>query len=244
MGFLSDISDALSGGLGDLAGGLISGGLGYLGTQSANSANVGMSQAQMSFQERMDNTKYQRAVKDLQAAGLNPMMAYGNMSAGTPSGSVGPAQQSALSSAVEGFNRTRGTTADVTSKSVQNKLLEEQVKQANATTSREIATAENLHQQTKTGASQEVLNAAATAAQVAQSKASTAQAALAAAQAKSVIDDNAKKAMMSNVYDIGEQITGWAKDKVQKLNSAISTGVSIKNRNDPRNITIYGSSTK
>lgn len=58
-----------------------------LGAGISAYANHREAELNREFQERMAKNKYQYAVTDLKAAGLNPALAYGNISASVPSGS-------------------------------------------------------------------------------------------------------------------------------------------------------------
>lgn len=69
--------------------------LGYEGQKDTNRTNIQLGREQMDFQERMSNTAYQRATKDMQAAGLNPMLAYSQGGASAPVGSMPQVQNAA-----------------------------------------------------------------------------------------------------------------------------------------------------
>jgi len=59
-----------------------------LGGIFRNEAQADAASAQQSFQENMSNTAYQRAVADMKAAGINPMLASKLGGASTPTGAM------------------------------------------------------------------------------------------------------------------------------------------------------------
>lgn len=95
-------------GLGSLAGA----GLSYLGTSNTNAASAANVQQQEQYATQMSDTAYQRATADMKAAGLNPMLAYSQGGASSPTGSVAPVQNK-LASAAAGVSNAVAAQAAV-----------------------------------------------------------------------------------------------------------------------------------
>jgi len=80
---------AISSGLGSIIGSGIGAIGSFLGSSSSAKQAKKMAREQMAFQERMSNTAYQRSAKDLEAAGLNRILALGSP-ASSPAGPMAP----------------------------------------------------------------------------------------------------------------------------------------------------------
>lgn len=126
---------AAIGALGSIAGGLLSSSGASQNNSQMMQFNAQEAQRNRDWQERMSNTAYQRAMADMRAAGLNPILAYSQGGASSPSG--GAASVSHLENTMEGLGKGVSSASQLGFR---------------------IAELEQLKQTTETNKSQEQLN--------------------------------------------------------------------------------------
>lgn len=129
--------------IGAIGGSLLSGIFGSSGAKKQNAAQIQSAREQMDFQERMSNTAHQREVKDLEAAGLNPILSAKLGGASSPGGAqanitneMAPMANAAQSLADKSYN-WKVQTAQVDNMRLQNDLIKEQINAAKISNARQ-----------------------------------------------------------------------------------------------------------
>lgn len=96
------------------------------GGLSRNKAQTEAASAQQAFQQEMSNTSYQRAMADMKAAGLNPMLAAKLGGASTPGGAM-PNLMDAFTPAAQTYASAMQAQSQESLQSMQTQVAEETV---------------------------------------------------------------------------------------------------------------------
>ena len=116
---------------------------GFFGQQATNQQNIELNQqnsafnaqqaqANRDFQREMSGTAYQRATADMKEAGLNPMLAYTQGGASTPSGSTAQGQPARIDSPSIAGLHSASQTAAVANMHEENRKIQAEADRARA----------------------------------------------------------------------------------------------------------------
>jgi hypothetical protein len=121
----------------------IGAGASLLGGIAQNQASARAAREQMQFQEELSNTAYQRQIKDLEAAGVNPMLVTKLGGASTPPGAM-PSFVNPAAMASQSFSAVQSSAAAMKQAETSERLSEPQIDKINAEVSNIKAVTRNL----------------------------------------------------------------------------------------------------
>jgi len=183
-----------------------------IGTNQTNQAAWDRAQSAQNFSAEQYANRYQTTVKDLQEAGLNPMLAYSQGPGTAPTGVQAPVQN-ALGSAVEGYQKGKAVSSAAALQAEQAKQAESQTTLNSANAAKSVAEAEFVKTQTEKSKAetpyvqqQEKTSQELAKAYIQQAGASAAQAAKAYEEIKNIAQNNANlKADLQRLQQANDQ---------------------------------------
>jgi hypothetical protein len=226
MSFIDNIvSTATSASSGFPWGAAIAGGLSYLGQSNTNQANADIAAQNNTWSAQQYATRYQTQVKDMQAAGLNPMLSY-NTGAGAAPTAQTVQFQNALGAGVNSGLAGYTKKAELDQIKAQTGLTDDTADKTRQDM-RTSAAAE------KTSQSQEKLNDANVLKTIQDIK--TGQANANAANSTAAV--NMQEARMRKLEaDLGDKLGVGLKAAVPALSSAASAASRVLGKSDPATI--------
>lgn len=187
MGMLDSITPGV--------GSIISAGANLLGGMMTNESNADRADQANAWSAAQYGSRYQTMVKDLKAAGLNPMLAYSQSPGPAPSAQQ-VTFQNPVSSATQGYQAVRGTEASATRDYASASQAEASIKQIDATIEKTKKETRNLDdEQTRLKAA--YIN-------LAESSALMAQQGQSEVMRRQVLDATAKKMITENLLNRAE----------------------------------------
>jgi hypothetical protein len=121
--------------------------LGFIGAERANASREQIAQDANAFSAQQYANRYQTTVKDIEAAGLNPMLAYSQGAGSAPTGQQAQGIENSVATATEAYNRA-----------TQRSLVQAQVANVGADTELKQNQAQLALAQAEAASSQERLN--------------------------------------------------------------------------------------
>lgn len=110
--------------------------MGKKGQEQTNESNVALGREQMDFQERMSSSSWQRGTADMAKAGINPMLAFSQGGATSPSGAMPQVQNkwAAGINSAQSASAAGSSVAAMSMNTAQRELIEAQTEKLRSET--------------------------------------------------------------------------------------------------------------